>query len=97
MRQKKVPIFSASACGYNVLIFCKVIKTKVDDFKRTFKLNSVAIRFTGPAFCLRKRTLRLHFAFAGISSVRSYFAFADIHSASRIPSLVSVPRTKHLH
>ncbi len=35
MQQKKVPIFSASACGYNVLIFCKVIKTKVDDFKRT--------------------------------------------------------------
>ena len=42
MRQKKVPIFSASACGYNVLIFCKVIKTKVDDFKRTLKIiNSV--------------------------------------------------------
>lgn len=42
MLQKKVPIFSASSCGYNVLIFCKVIKTKVDDFKRTLKIiNSV--------------------------------------------------------
>ncbi|CDA17647.1 unknown [Acetobacter sp. CAG:267] len=45
MQQKKVPIFSASACGYNVLIFCKVIKTKVDDFKRTFFCCMPQLRF----------------------------------------------------
>ena len=34
MRQKKVPIFSASACGYNVLIFCKVLKNVLKKYER---------------------------------------------------------------
>ena len=61
MRQKKVPIFSASACGYNALIFCKVIKTKVDDFKRTLKIiNSVKTKCYFLKRRKNKKTLRIN-------------------------------------